>query len=70
MMSISAINMSQAWRVEKRVANTQQWKVVGYAPTKQEAITKANAVLGGASTGVRICQTDSPYRTPEVVIGL
>jgi hypothetical protein len=60
---------SQGWRVEKRVANTEQWKVVGHAATKQEAVEKAKAVLGGASTGVRICQTDSPCRTPEIVVG-
>lgn len=58
------------WRIEKRVANTEQWKVVGHATTKQEAGEKAKAVLGGASTGVRICQVDSPYRTPEVVVGV
>lgn len=59
----------QNWRIEKRVANTEEWKVVGHAATKAEAIGKANAVLGGTSTGVRICQTDSPYRTPEVIVG-
>jgi hypothetical protein len=61
---------SQMWRIEKRVANTGQWKVVGHTSTKEEAVAKAKAVLGGSSTGVRVCQTDSPYRTPEVVVGV
>lgn len=58
------------WRIEKRVANTDQWKVVGHATTKEDAVLKAKAVVGGESTGVRICQTDSPYHTPEVVVGV
>lgn len=60
----------QAWQVEKRVPNTEHWYVVGYAPTREEAVEKAQSILGGASTGVRICRTDDPYDTPEIVVGV
>ena len=60
----------ESWRIEKRVANTDQWKVVGHAWSREKAIDAANAVIGGRSTGVRICRTDSPYATPEVVAGV
>lgn len=58
------------WRIEKRVANTEQWAVVGHAATRAEAAEKAKAVIGGNSTGVRVCQTDTPYRNPEIVVGV
>lgn len=58
------------WRIEKRVANTDRWGVVGFAGTKEGAIAKAQTVIGGQSTGVRICQTDTPHRTPTVVVGV
>jgi len=58
------------WRIEKRVANTDNWSVVGHAVSREEAVALARAVVGGASTGVRICQTDSPYHIPEIVIGV
>jgi hypothetical protein len=57
------------WRVEKRVANTTTWAVVAVASSRSEAIRLAHGVLGGESTGVRIAQTDSPYRRPEIVVG-
>ena len=60
---------AEMWRIEKRVANTDQWKVVGHAVSREEAVALARAVVGGASTGVRICQ-DSPYHIPEIVIGV
>lgn len=64
------INVLSRWRIEKRVANTDQWKVVGHAESRDEAILVAKNVIGGSSTGVRICQTDNPYRIPEIIFGI
>lgn len=58
------------YRVEKRVANTTHWGVVGYAATPREAAEAARSVPGGASTGVRICRTDDPYAEPIVIVGV
>ena len=61
---------AEMWRIEKRVANTNHWSVVGYAATREEAVALARTVAGGASTGVRICRSGSPYHIPEIVIGV
>lgn len=61
--------IARKWRIEKRVANTEHWGVVGYAATRDEAARAARTVLGGASTGVRICQTDTPHRQPILIVG-
>lgn len=58
------------YRVEKRVANTDCWGVIANdIPTRDEAIARAEQVLGGASTGVAIARTDSPYHKREIILG-
>ena len=57
------------YRIEKRVANTDHWVVVGHAGTLAEATAKAITVEGGQSTGVRVCLTDSPHDVPVMIVG-
>ncbi len=58
--------MELKYRIEKRIANTEQWRCVGYADSRENAIEAAGNVLGGASTGVRIAQLDPAAGYPEV----
>lgn len=62
--------MTTEWKIEKRVANTDEWRVVGHATSQEEATNMAMDVEGGRSTGVRICQTDTPDRDPIIVAGV
>jgi hypothetical protein len=57
------------YRIEKRVANTDQWRIVAHAGTLEEATDKALEVEGGQSTGVRVCLTDSPHDVPVMIVG-
>jgi len=57
------------YRIEKRVANTDTWKVVAHAGSVEEATDKAIAVEGAHSTGVRVCLTDSPHDVPVMIVG-
>jgi hypothetical protein len=46
------------YAIEKRIANTEQWGNIRYADSRENAICAAQAVVGGASTGVRIRKLD------------
>ena len=46
------------YRIEKRIANTEQWGTVGYADSRENAVDFAKNVVGGKSTGVRIVAID------------
>lgn len=61
----------KTYRVEKRVANTDHWGIVagGYPLSREAAIEMAKQVVGGEATGVRICDTSSPYNEPELIVG-
>jgi hypothetical protein len=58
------------WTVQKRVANTETWAVVGHATSREAAIAIARNVCGGKSTGVRVCRADDPDATPEIILGI
>ncbi len=62
------------YAIEKRIANTERWGNVGYADSRENAISHARGVLGGASTGVRIRKLDPAEDYPgtlsvELVVG-
>lgn len=46
------------YRIEKRVANTERWGCVGYADSRENAISAAHNVVDGIYTGVRIVALD------------
>jgi hypothetical protein len=65
---MTATETTTRWAVQKRVANTDQWRTVARAATRAEAVEMARAVIGGVSTGVRICDSHAEYEAAQPIL--
>lgn len=63
-MTRRQLDEARRWVVQKRVANTEQWKTVALAGTRAGAEKLAREVTGGTSTGVRILDDHAEYGSP------
>lgn len=65
---------SSTYRIERRIANTDQWNVIDHATSREDAIAKATREPRCDYAGVRIVPVTGDddvdaYATPETVIG-